>query len=89
MSEDPQIERLSNHFSELLSHEIGDDNLATVVERNSAEENKNVCHSHDFTDANMIMHQAFVDVYERMPTPEDEADINEAWNEAKYYHFNL
>lgn len=50
-----KVIELAFRFSRLLLDDIGAANLATVIERNAANVNPSVCHSHDFCDANMTM----------------------------------
>lgn len=48
---------LASTFSAMLREELGAD-LAEVIRRNRDEIDPNVCHSHDFVDANMTMLEA-------------------------------
>lgn len=52
-------EKLAKKFAELLLKEIGPEDFKKVVELNKDEKDENICHSHDFCDANMIMDAAF------------------------------
>lgn len=82
----PDVEQLADEFSRLLLEEIGEEKLRCVIRRNKAEEFHNSCHSHDFTDANQIMDAALKNL--RLPGS-DTALINEAWERARWNHFNL
>ena len=82
--------QIAGKFSELLQAELTPSELQEARELNKTEEDSNVCHSHDFCDANMVMHEAFgtfgID-------PLDDLDKwsnlwNSAWSLAKKYEFN-
>ena len=51
-------EILAREFSATLREWLRPDELAEVVDRNRAETDSYICHSHDFCDANMAMFQA-------------------------------
>ena len=51
-------EILVREFSATLREWLRPDELAEVVERNRAETNSSICHSHDFCDPNMAMLEA-------------------------------
>jgi hypothetical protein len=53
------IARLSEAFVAGLRQELTPAQWALMAERNRSEQSKNICHSHDFTDANMVMSAAF------------------------------
>lgn len=89
----PQIE-LAQRFSELLKRVIGP-SIADVISRNALEENCDVCHSHDFCDANEVMLQAWKDCGHDPDdiTGEDHADEarrlwQTSWDIAKEYDFD-
>jgi len=89
----PEKEALAATFVRILRQTIGDEKYAKVVALNGVELNPDVCHSHDFCDANMVMDAAFhtfgVDPLEYGYTEEDGmsqevCDLwNAAWNRAK------
>lgn len=82
---------IARRFSELLHAAIGDDRLARVVELNAQEGESLTCHSHDFTDANEWMLQAFAHVTDRNIDPSSDDDtklFTEAWNLAKAAGFD-
>lgn len=54
------VKRIALQFTRLLHVEIGTTRMDTVVALNREETSRDVCHSHDFCDANMVMHAAFV-----------------------------
>lgn len=81
-------------FALLLESEIGSDELDQVVIRNRVEMNKQVCHSHDFCDPNMLM--AAVIKARLGLDPSDEGVLmderfaglwNDAWDMAKERFF--
>lgn len=79
---------LANMFSELLRAALSG-NLEEVVHRNRAETNPNICHSHDFCDANQVMLDAYVEVYGNEPDmrSDDVEVMGYAWDEAKLREF--
>lgn len=57
------VEPLAERFSELMRRDLEPVEFALVVEMNAANcHDPQVCHSHDFIDANMTMEEAFLDV---------------------------
>lgn len=58
---DPAI-RIANAFAIRLKKEIGEDKFKAVLEANRTEANPEICHSHDFVDANVLMDEAFKEV---------------------------
>lgn len=94
------VKSLAGRFAEYLRRDLTTDELVEVISLNKAETDPMICHSHDFLDANMTMHEAFTDVVGREPFLSDEpagldahqADVdlfNEAWNIAKRADFLL
>lgn len=85
---------LANAFVAVLRTWLTPEQMAQVKRRNALRDSDFVCHSHDFCDANMAMHEAFKQVVGRDPTdyleknPEgsmDELDVaiwNAAWDYA-------
>lgn len=55
------VEKVAMRFIEQLISELEPHEIGEVVELNFWEENPDVCHSHDFTDANELMCNAFED----------------------------
>ena len=80
-------------FSRHLRAELGPDELAQVLERNMTPAYALACASHDFCDANMPMHAAFVETFGRDPLadgPMADNDMtvwNQAWDIAKAIGF--
>lgn len=87
--------RLAREFGTLIQEELSTVRFRAMVDRNKAEDaDSNVCHSHDYCDANMTMLQAFQNVFQREPAflndSTTEADLalwNEAWQIAKAADF--
>ncbi len=73
---------LAAAFDQLLREHMEADDYAAAIDANRADGDPNVCHTHEYTDANECMIAAFVTVYGR-PSTMDDADtkaINAAWN---------
>ena len=51
----PHPQDLAFAFARLLREELSETDMGEVIARNAAETHPNVCHSHDFCDANMVM----------------------------------
>lgn len=89
----PTATQLAAAFIDALHEELGAELVAEVVERNRADDDPLVCHSHDFCDANMTMEAAWIDlgVTEDGPDAEDEQQTalwSRAWDLAKRAEFN-
>ncbi len=83
---------LAAAFSVGLEEELTADQFDEVLSRNASESDPNICHSHDFCDANEVMAEAFsaLDGGELNPTDEKQAAlVNEAWSIAKRSGFNV
>lgn len=90
--------RLARAFGEQVQETLTVSQFRQVIDGNKAEpENSGICHSHDFCDANVSMHDAFVATFGRNPldTPSadnimsdaDEKLWNDAWAIAKAADF--
>lgn len=83
--------RVARRFSAILAKTITPTQLATVIRRNAIEPDPLVCHSHDFTDANMLMADAYnIVMGYPIDLQNDEARAlwGNAWNIAKHAEFN-
>jgi hypothetical protein len=83
--------QLAQEFARMLSAELDPETLKIVIERNATPKYAGCCASHDFTDPNEIMAEAFEAVYKRLPDVREDEDIdrwNEAWDMAKNHNFN-
>jgi hypothetical protein len=56
----PTIETLASDFCQELRASLTDAQVVEAALRNAAEPNPQVCHTHDFCDANMAMQAAFL-----------------------------
>jgi hypothetical protein len=85
-NDDKKIESVAKEFSKLLLDEIGVEKLRQVVDLNKKEKDKNICHSHDFCDSNMVMQSAFkaigIDLEKNYPDALQNESITEIWNAA-------
>jgi hypothetical protein len=84
------VDRIAATFTAKLVDELGDTRMETVVQRNLTEESPNVCHSHDFCDANVVMADAFSEETGHDVDFEDGGHIdlwNEAWELARGRRF--
>jgi hypothetical protein len=62
---DANAARVAVAFARKLRRDIGPRNFAEMCKRNAAQRDPNVCHSHDYCDANMTMAEAFADIIGR------------------------
>jgi len=72
---DITLETIARKFGELLLRDIGLDDLKTVNRENAKDASPNICHSHDFCDANMVLAEAFEDSGIE-PFPDDEQEMD-------------
>lgn len=86
--------QIAKEFCQILNWWLTAEQMAEVVRRNTAETNSNICHSHDFCDANEAMivalSNAGVDT-DDMEMMNDDAMCslwNAAWNLAKSVGFD-
>jgi hypothetical protein len=54
-----KTKRIAVEFARLLRAEIGEENYERAVKINNAEAHSDLCASHDFCDANVVMAEAF------------------------------
>ncbi len=83
---------IANSFSRLLRQHLHLDAMKHVVILNALEDDKSVCHTHDFCDANVHMINAFKSIMGREADSSSEEDINlinSAWDIAKYNRFGI
>lgn len=83
--------RVARQFSERLYKELTASQVATVIRRNAIEPDPNVCHSHDLTDSNVIMADAYnIVMGYPIDLQNDEARAlwGNAWKIAKHAQFN-
>jgi hypothetical protein len=56
----PTVDALAVEFCDAMREALTSGQMRQVVERNQAEPDAGVCHSHDFCDANMVLHEVFM-----------------------------
>lgn len=89
---DKAIAQLAADFSGNLREWLTADQMAEVISRNASETDKNICHSHDFCDANQAMIDQFFLIWKREPLFNLDSDtnaINKAWDIAKTAGFYM
>lgn len=74
-------DRVAAKFRALLVEDLTADELAEMDRRNAAQTDPNICHSHDFLDANDVMAAAFEAVAGCAPDPDCEV-VARAWGNA-------
>lgn len=80
------VRRVAARFSELLFEHVGAESMREIARRNAAETAACVCHAHDFTDANMLMLEAMVNVVGRHANDDSPAMLwlfDVAWHHAR------
>lgn len=55
-----EVELLAKEFSEVLKSRLSSDEMREVLHRNRTEANPSICHSHDFCDTNMVLHEVLM-----------------------------
>ena len=78
-------------FRRLLEAELTTPVLHEVIDRNRAETDTSICHSHDYCDANMVMHAAMTEVLGREPyicSSVEAGDCTQAEHDAEWVLFN-
>lgn len=89
----PTIDTLALEFSRGLHAYLTPEQMEEVVERNSSETSPGICHSHDFCDANMFLHEVFMkfgmDVADEGGMEKYGYLWDQAWNLAKSHGFQL
>lgn len=77
---------LANKFCEIVGEYFAHDELSEINRRNTTPAYSGACATQDFCDANLLMHQAFVEILGRDVDPSADTDCNlwnAAWNIAK------
>lgn len=88
----PSPHLLAIEFTRGVVEALGPKNFDEARRRNDAETNPSVCHTHDFTDPNVLMGNAFEKVVGRADRVDDEDDAalwSEAWRIAQGARFDL
>jgi hypothetical protein len=78
--------RLAHEFGAQVGRDIGTANMASLRAWNEKETNPNICHSHDYCDANEAMQAAFKMLFQRAApiAPADDSPASQAAFEADY-----
>jgi len=89
----PSIEKLAHEFGAALRSFLTRKEIQAVITRNRRQKKTNICHSHDFCDANMFLYDVFIR-YGMDITEEGGLDRwcglwNATWNLAKSREFRL
>ncbi len=59
---DELASKIAKEFCRQLRAELSSDAIGTIIDLNNDETNPQICHTHDFCDANMVMHTAMEQV---------------------------
>jgi hypothetical protein len=54
------IDSLAREFSQSLKSALSSEEMKELVQKNHAETTQGICHSHDYCDANMVLHEVFM-----------------------------
>lgn len=54
------IEALAKEFSHSLKSALSSEEMNDLVKKNQSELIPGICHSHDYCDANMVLHEVFM-----------------------------
>lgn len=89
----PSVESVASEFSQALRALLTPEQMALVLARNFAESRPSICHTHDFCDANVVLHDVFL---ANGMDPADEGGMEKwgslwdaAWNLAKSREFRV
>lgn len=56
----PTAPMLANEFSQTLRSLLPERDVRRIAARNAGEREPGICHSHDFCDANIVLHEVFL-----------------------------
>jgi hypothetical protein len=81
-------QQVGDTFARLLRESLTTAQFAEVIRRNAVETNPNICHSHDFCDANMVMADAMMEYGIEIDGDNENgcAFWNAAWDHAAVAH---
>jgi hypothetical protein len=85
MTREQTVTAIAEAFVEKLRAELTADEWTAMRQLNAEEPHPHVCHSHDFTDANDVMCEAFTDVLglPADPTSDENCALwSDAWDHA-------
>ena len=83
------VVQLAATFAAKMAADILPRELQDIIERNRNQPNPNICHSHDFVDANEAMYDAWKELTGRDDMPYDFTPWNVAWAIAKSNEFDV
>ncbi len=93
MTPNVTVKLLAHEFSQALRSSLSPEEMTEVVLRNRAQASPNICHSHDFCDANMVLHEVFMkhgmDVADEGGMDRWGELWDRAWNLAKANEFQI
>ena len=74
---------IARQFAAALTELLGPHTMRAIVDRNASEPHPDVCHSHDYCDANVVMMDAFLSLgFECSSEPAEDSGIGFVWDEA-------
>lgn len=76
-----EIYALAVEFSSVLNSWLTLEEMREVISRNIKESEKDICHSHDFCDANMAMHEVFMLHGMDVTSESGVSDFGQKWGE--------
>ena len=81
---------MARTFAAILKEHLSSAQILTIIRLNQTDAYKDACATHDFIDANMVMHSAYERVMNKEADLKDDADLelwNKAWEAAKANNF--
>lgn len=89
----PTVDSLALEFCDAMRATLSAEQMKSVVSLNREETNPHVCHSHDFCDANMVLHEVFMrrgmDLSDEARTDRLTDLWNQTWDLAKSRDFRM
>jgi len=85
-------QKISNAFNNKMREWLDDDEFNSLIKKTKSQTDPNVCHTHDYCDANVIMDECFVEILGREHdcASQTDADIwNDAWTLSKQNLFGV
>jgi len=84
------VNNIAEEFAKQLKAEVGNSNMRQIIAKNYQVDYKGCCASHDYTDSNMIMESAFIEIIGHEPETDNGHELglwNEAWDVARLADF--
>lgn len=86
-----EVELLAKEFSEALKLQLTSDEMREVLYRNRSETDPRICHTHDFCDPNVVLHEVFsrygMDIADEGGRDRWGALWDDVWSKAKSAEF--